>query len=334
MFAFRCATRHKLINSVKKHLILASSSARTYVQSKLHGTDDFMLDHDYLTNGIVSDDHAWFCGCSIDHHVSEHREQIRFNLQLQDYELLQRILKITKCDRKISLTTDSNGYVFARLDLKSKQLVDDLMGLVLCNSRRKSESLASPVTLLNKSPLHTPGFIRGVSDADGSFPFAISAGLIRWKLTKSSTEFLEGIQQLIYQECNLKTSVGRDNYNSRNGHISYALNIYRQSEVLEMGHWMYSNFHCNEFDHSVSNSMLMRKYNRYLLLNDMLHGKYHKSDRAEMLKAHKLMEHQQKIKIHNQFTQWIHEGNQQFNFRDSFKGRIDLMQKRYETSSK
>eukprot|EP01083_Nonionella_stella_P079360 217694_1 len=219
MFAFRCATRHKLINSVKKHLILASSAARTYVRSKRRGNDDFMLDHNYLTNGIVSDDHAWFCGCSIDHHVSEYREQIRFNLQLQDYEIIQRILVITKCDRKLSLTTDSYGYVFARLDLKSKQLVGDLMGLVLCNSRRKSESLASPVTLLNKSPLHTPGFIRGVSDADGSFTFHISAGLIKWTLNKSSSEFIEGIQQLIYQECNLKTSVGCYKYNSRNGRI-------------------------------------------------------------------------------------------------------------------
>eukprot|EP01083_Nonionella_stella_P291904 993058_1 len=196
MFVFLCTSRHKLLNSVKKPLIFAhASSGRTYAQKKHY--NDVMLDHNYLTNGIVSDDHAWFCGCSIDHHVSEYREQIRFNLQLQDYEIIQRILVITKCDRKLSLTTDSYGYVFARLDLKSKQLVDDLMGLVSCDSHRKSKSLASPATLLNKSPLHTPGFIRGVSDADGSFPFHISAGLIKWELTKSSSEFIEGIQQLI-----------------------------------------------------------------------------------------------------------------------------------------
>eukprot|EP01083_Nonionella_stella_P112260 330023_1 len=328
MFVFLCTSRHKLLNSVKKPLIFAhASSGRTYAQKKHY--NDVMLDHNYLTNGIVSDDHAWFCGCSIDHHVSENRNKIQFSLQLRDYVILERILMITSCNRNVSLTTDSHGYVYARVDLISKQLVCDLMGLVSCDSHRKGQSLSSPVPLFKESSTCTPGFIRGVSDADGSFAFKILDGIIYWKLVKSSSEFIEGIQQLIYQECNLKTSVGCNNLKT-----SYTLNMYRQSDVLELGHWMYSNFHCNEFDHTVSNSMLMRKYNRYLLLNDMLHGKYHKSDRAEMLKAHKLMEHQQKIKIHNQFTQWMHEGNQQFNFRDSFKGRIDLMQKRYETSAK
>eukprot|EP01083_Nonionella_stella_P291905 993063_1 len=301
MFVFLCTSRHKLLNSVKKPLIFAhASSGRTYAQKKHY--NDVMLDHNYLTNGIVSDDHAWFCGCSIDHHVSENQNKIH------------------------------HGYVYARVDLISKQLVCDLMGLVSCDSHRKGQSLSSPVPLFKESSLYTPGFIRGVSDADGSFAFKILDGIIYWKLVKSSSEFIEGIQQLIYRECNLKSSIYKGSP-SKHANVSYSLYIYRQSDVLELGHWMYSTFNCNEFDRNVPSSMLMRKYKRYLLLNDMLYGKYHHSCKSEMLKAHQFMEHQEKIKIHNQFIQWMHDDNQQFNFRDSFKHRIDLMRKRYETSS-
>eukprot|EP01083_Nonionella_stella_P079362 217697_1 len=331
MFVFLCTSRHKLLNSVKKPLIFAhASSGRTYAQKKHY--NDVMLDHNYLTNGIVSDDHAWFCGCSIDHHVSENRNRIQFSLQLRDYVILERILMITSCNRNVSLTTDSHGYVYARVDLISKQLVCDLMGLVSCDSHRKGQSLSSPVPLFKESSLYTPGFIRGVSDADGSFAFKILDGIIYWKLVKSSSEFIEGIQQLIYRECNLKSSIYKGSP-SKHANVSYSLYIYRQSDVLELGHWMYSTFNCNEFDRNVPSSMLMRKYKRYLLLNDMLYGKYHHSCKSEMLKAHQFMEHQEKIKIHNQFIQWMHDDNQQFNFRDSFKHRIDLMRKRYETSS-
>eukprot|EP01083_Nonionella_stella_P079363 217698_1 len=331
MFVFLCTSRHKLLNSVKKPLIFAhASSGRTYAQKKHY--NDVMLDHNYLTNGIVSDDHAWFCGCSIDHHVNETSNRIQLCLQLQDYGILETVVMIMKCGQRITLRTDKNGYVYGCLNLNSKQLVRDIMRLVPCDSHRKSQSLSSPVHLFEESSLYLPGFLRGVSDADGSFAFNISQGMICWKLIKSSSEFIEGIQQLIYRECNLKSSIYKGSP-SKHANVSYSLYIYRQSDVLELGHWMYSTFNCNEFDRNVPSSMLMRKYKRYLLLNDMLYGKYHHSCKSEMLKAHQFMEHQEKIKIHNQFIQWMHDDNQQFNFRDSFKHRIDLMRKRYETSS-
>eukprot|EP01084_Bolivina_argentea_P313656 543177_1 len=120
-------------------------SDRKFAQLK---PSEVVLDHEYFSKGIVSTDHAWLCGLTIDHHVNLPNNSIDFKLSLRDYQVLCRIQELVKCNKKISLKIEPDGIVFAILQLYSKQLIGDIMRLLPCDSHNKNRTLPSCLSLL------------------------------------------------------------------------------------------------------------------------------------------------------------------------------------------
>ena len=137
-----------------------------------YGTKAVPINHTYFSKGIVSDDHAWLGGMIVtDGHLHKSQKATEFFLQLQDFTILTQILDCVGCEKRISLKIDSRGHAFACVNLASEQLVNDMIDLLGCDWRRKCDTLSSSVPLFDsaESQHYIPGFVRGVSDGDGSF---------------------------------------------------------------------------------------------------------------------------------------------------------------------
>eukprot|EP01084_Bolivina_argentea_P030031 55694_1 len=82
---------------------------------------------------------------------------------------LSQILAISESDNQISFIIDKEYYSQCRVNLISEQLVTDSLQLIQCNWRDKSHTLQSNSPIFEKNGYeYAPGFIRGVSDGDGS----------------------------------------------------------------------------------------------------------------------------------------------------------------------
>eukprot|EP01084_Bolivina_argentea_P262095 443148_1 len=195
------------MRSVTKHSLLILSR-RGFAQLK---RNEIVLNHNYLSNGIVSDDHAWFCGWTVtDSNINMQYNRIQFQLQLSDYKVLSKICQLTNCNKKITFLTRTTGVAHSLLDLNSKQLTYDVLKLFPCDTHHKSKTLPSSVSLFAHDQSYLPGYIRGISDGDGSLAFSITQGSIHWNIKKQSEDFIAGLQQLIYKGCNVKPAIYKE----------------------------------------------------------------------------------------------------------------------------
>eukprot|EP01084_Bolivina_argentea_P262096 443149_1 len=306
------------MRSVTKHSLLILSR-RGFAQLK---RNEIVLNHNYLSNGIVSDDHAWFCGwIATDSHINKKYNCIQFVLQLQDYKVLSKINQITNCNKKITFMIRKTGVAHCVLGLTSKQLVNDVLKLFPCDTHQKSKTLPSSVSLFQENQLYVPGYIRGVSDGDGSIAFHLIKGTVSWVLKKASEDFIAGLQQLIYKGCNVKPAIYKET--TSYGTEMFILSIQTQSDILELCQWIYHDFDSNL-------SMLSRKYKRALLLKHVLELGLGKSARSELYRNHQQMEQLKRVQIHDKFMLSMHENSDVFNFQNTFKNRTDLMKAKYK----
>ena len=281
------------------------------------------IDHNYFSHGISSEDHAWVSGLIVtDGHLRKSHNAIEFFLQLQDYTILQQILNCVGCKKKISLKIVSNGHALATVNLCSKQLVNDMIEMFPCNWRRKADTLPSSAALFDftrQSQKYVAAYIRGVSDGDGSFGYSFGDGVMSWELKSNSTEFIEGLYELIYAGCNVRCNrytVGKRNI----------ICIRKRQDLLDFGRWIY-------FD---AKRFCCRKYERFVSYEEMVLTGCKQSNRIILMKQHKLQEALKRMQIHEKFFSLLDdaESHPEFIFTNTFKDRVELNRNLFDSWKK
>ena len=273
--------------------------------------DSIFINDEYLSNGIVSKNHAWFCGMLVtDGHLCVNLNLIKFDLQLQDYHLLENLMQCVHCNKRISMHSHQSGNSYCSINLVSERLVQDAFLLFPCNWRSKSNTLRSSFPLFDcfKSRYYASDYIRGVSDGDGSFGFKFRDANIIWTVASNSPEFIAGLGDIISAGCNVIPCIGWAN----NQQI---LTIAKQVDVLIFGDWIYANLHDKT-------PLCRRKYNRYLLWKRILHD--NKNDRRAAMRQHKSDEILSRIAIHERVISLIDDPNAPFIFCNTFRNRLSV----------
>lgn len=274
--------------------------------------------HLYLANGVVSDAHGWLCGFSVDHHVNVSKNQFQVVLALSDYEAISTIMNLLGMKSIISVSTNKDGSPKASLFVRSDELVEDLIRIMPCNPSKRKSTLSCPLKIV--APFGSkaiPGYVRGLSGADGTWGVELNLARLRWELGMHNEEFITGLQEVVYRECNIKGKMYKDKKRFR-------LMIYDSTDLVNFAKWMYDDFNLNL-------PMVRRKFDRAFMWTNTVKQNLVIDDRRKILKHLMQQDHYEKNRIHDQFIEWMHQNNAEFNFNQTFKDRIDLMTSKFRT---
>ena len=270
------------------------------------------LTDDFFSNGIVSNDHAYVAGWFVtDAHVRKIRNSIVLDLQYKDYFSLQTISRVLNSDRKLSLHTKRDGVSYARVIFYSQQLPEDVLRMFQFDWHHKATSLQSSPHLFDNASNFVSSYIRGVSDGDGSWYFDLCNSAIKWQLSGSSIDFIAGINQLVYNGCNIRTLTHKRTLPS--GKDNFITVIHRQSDLIEFGKWMYA-------DIGKNNALLERKRDRYLMISlDM--GTI---ERLEVFGKYQVHEFLSKVQTFEHLCSMMRGNDISLNFTKTFRNRVHL----------
>lgn len=127
---------------------------------------------------------------------------IRIALTSKDVEVLEKIKKYMKLDHSIKKVNTVNKtvnkiYSSIELNIARKKLWEDLVKLGIGPNKSKE------LTLPNIPKYLMRDFIRGVHCGDGGF-YIDRDNRLNWSLACPVLSFLEEIQQILFEECNLE----------------------------------------------------------------------------------------------------------------------------------
>ena len=274
------------------------------------------INHDLLSDGITSENHAWFCGLTVaDAHIKLDSNLIQYGFQMSDYELLSRIKSIAEFDRKITLTINQNGHPMAHLNLVSQRITHDFYALFPCDWHKKSATLDSPEMLFDGAPEPLiRAFIRGLTEGDGTFAFNLSKATLFWGLLGGSESFIDGVSNLIHEYCHIKCN--KYIKTKPNGGYYYEIRVENQSQMLVFAEWLYQDkgLICN------------RKYDRFLFQKAIMEQCDTKDQRRAMIRMYRDQEISQKHKVHAKLmTEFFLKESKLFHFAPAFGRRFDLL---------
>eukprot|EP01084_Bolivina_argentea_P195193 334919_1 len=201
------------------------------------------INHAFLDDGLISHKHAWFWGILLtDGSIQNHKNNsLNWCQKYDSYPMLDSIRTVIQSTHPIAFnmtTTKSKMYGQCHLNLQSKHLALAASRLIGCSPTRKSFDLKYPNSI---DPAFTSSLIRGIVDGDGCWGFMRRKQqrnpTIYLSFSSASITFLQSIQKVINQECLKSSSDPGKIYGVK---TYFQLNYHCQSELNEIGEWMYN----------------------------------------------------------------------------------------------